>query len=160
MSVQVLLYGKLLGIEEFLLSAEPGAEHGAPQNPSVLVGRSHWITLLSEVLPRALLSEFGLARVLLGSSGGGQFLLVLPSESRATAEEFFERADAQIQEMSGGRLRLVTAVTENLGDWSVVRKRLNEALARRLGADAAALGPDAFRPFAQNGAGASDEYFE
>jgi len=33
---------------------------------------------LSEVLPRALLAELGLSKMLLGSSGGEQFLVVLP----------------------------------------------------------------------------------
>jgi hypothetical protein len=50
MSVQVLLYGKLLGIEEFLFSAAPGASSEA----NLLAGRSHWVTLLSEILPRAV----------------------------------------------------------------------------------------------------------
>ena len=58
----------------------------------LLAGRSQWITLLCEVLPRALLAELGLARILLGSSGGGQFLLVLPDEARVPAEEFLEAA--------------------------------------------------------------------
>ena len=125
MSVQILLYGKLLGIEEFVLSAEEAR---------LLVGRAQWITLLSEVLPRALLAEFGLARILLGSSGGGQFLVVLPGEAKAPAEEFLAAAGREMVETSGGRLKLAWAVTENLGDWSVVRKRLTEALKRKLGA--------------------------
>jgi CRISPR-associated protein Csm1 len=139
MSVQLLLYGKLLGIEEFLLSAGEEAE--------LLAGRSHWITLLGEVLPRALLAEFGLSRILLGSSGGGQFLLVLPSEARAPADEFFTNARRQMEEISGGRLKLVWAVTENLGDWSVVRKRLGEALQRKVGAEASGWPRDAFQAF-------------
>ena len=47
----------------------------------MLAGRSQWITLIGEALPRALLAELGLARILLGSSGGGQFLIVLPGEA-------------------------------------------------------------------------------
>jgi CRISPR-associated protein Csm1 len=136
MSVQILLYGRLLGIEEFLLESANG-------DAEALMGRSHWVTLLSEVLPRALLTEFGLPRVLLGSSGGGQFLLVLPGESRQPAEEFLGAAAQQIAEMSGGRLTLVSAATENLGDWSVVRRRLAEALPRR-----SVAGAEAFAPFA------------
>jgi CRISPR-associated protein Csm1 len=136
MSVQILLCGKLLGIEEFLLSA-----------PDLLAGRSHWITLLSEVLPRALLAEFGLSRLLLGSSGGGQFLLVLPEEARGPAADFLSVAAREMETMSGGRLKLACAVTENLGDWSVVRKRLSEGLQRRMGAEAASWTGDAFAPF-------------
>jgi CRISPR-associated protein Csm1 len=152
MSVQILLYGRLLGIEEFLLG---GATSG---DAELLVGRSHWVTLLGEVLPRALLAEFGLPRVLLGSSGGGQFLLVLPGESKAAAEEFLSTAARQIGEMSGERLRLVSAVTENLGDWSVVRRRLAEALQRQSGA--APPAPDAFVPFTPSAPAAQgDDYF-
>ncbi len=152
MSVQVLLYGKLLGIEEFLLS--PPA-----QEARILAGRCHWISLLTEVLPRALLAEFGLARVLLGSSGGGQFLLVLPSETRGAAEEFLTAANRQIQDMSGGRLKLACAATENLGDWSVVRKRLTEDLQRKLGKHPAGLMPDIFAPFVEPEPASTDDYF-
>jgi CRISPR-associated protein Csm1 len=151
MSVQLLLYGRLLGIEEFLLSA--GGE------PELLAGRSQWITLLSEVLPRALLEEFGLARVLLGSSGGGQFLLVLPGEAREAAGEFLGNARRNMEEISGGQLTLVWAVTENLGDWSVVRKRLGEALHRKLGAEAAGWAPEAFDAFPEQAPARHEDYF-
>jgi CRISPR-associated protein Csm1 len=154
MSVQILLYGKLLGIEEFLFSTASGAASDA----GLLAGRAHWITLLSEILPRALLEEFGLARVLLGSSGGGQFLLVLPEEAKPRAEEFFLAASREMEQMSGGRLRLACAVTENLGDWSVVRKRLMDCLQRKLGTKAG-LGPDAFVPFEPAPPPANDDYF-
>ncbi len=155
MSVQVLLYGKLLGIEEFLFSGSTGGASDA----SLLAGRAHWITLLGEVLPRALLEEFGLARVLLGSSGGGQFLLVLPEEVKTAAEEFFGAASRDMERMSGGRLRLVSAVTENLGDWSVVRKRLVEATERKFGTQPG-LGPDAFVPFEPAPPAGADDYFQ
>jgi CRISPR-associated protein Csm1 len=71
MSEQILLQGKILGIEEFLLSPPGGALPVRSNGEELLAGRSQWITLLCEVLPRALLAEFGLARILLGSSGGG-----------------------------------------------------------------------------------------
>ena len=128
MSEQILLQGKILGIEEFLLSPPGGAVPPRSNGEELLAGRSQWITLLCEVLPRALLAEFGLARILLGSSGGGQFLLVLPGESRGAAEEFLTGAARQLGELSGGYLTLLWSVTENLGDWTVVRKRLNEEL--------------------------------
>src|ERR1022692_1169443 len=128
MSEQILLQGKILGIEEFLLSPPGGAAPARSNGEELLAGRSQWITLLCEVLPRALLAEFGLARILLGSSGGGQFLLVLPGEARGAAQEFLSGAARQLGELSGSYLTLLWSVTENLGDWSVVRKRLNEEL--------------------------------
>jgi CRISPR-associated protein Csm1 len=127
MSVQIFLQGKLLGIEEFLLAP---AEKNSDQ---VFLGRSHWTSLLAEILPRALLAELGLAKILLGSSGGGQFLLVLPQESGEAAEQFLSRAAAEIQQMSAGLLKLVWSITENLGDWSDIRKRLQEQLDRKRG---------------------------
>ncbi|HEX8984192.1 MAG TPA: hypothetical protein VF767_02120, partial [Bryobacteraceae bacterium] len=139
--------------------APAGGGRDRAQESRILAGRSHWVSLLTEVLPRALLAELGLARVLLGSSGGGQFLLVLPSESRATAEEFLEAAGRQIQTMSNGRLKLVFAATENLGDWSVVRKRMAENLQRKLGSHAAGLPADIFAPFSQPEPADHDEYF-
>jgi CRISPR-associated protein Csm1 len=161
MSVQILLYGKLLGIEEFLLSATCSLDggHDPAREARILSGRSHWVSLLSEVLPRALLAELGLARVLLGSSGGGQFLLVLPAEARNTASEFLATAARDLREMSGGLLELVCACTENLGDWSVVRKRLREDLKRKLGAHTTGLSPETFNPFEQPAHPAVDEYF-
>jgi len=127
MSVQIFLQGKLLGIGEFLFAP---AEREADQ---VFTGRSHWISLLSEVLPRALLAELGLSKILLGSSGGGQFLVVLPDESRAAAESFLEAASREIAALSDGALKLLWSVTENLGDWSDVRRRLTEEMNHRRG---------------------------
>ena len=146
MSVQILLYGKLLGIDDFLLAApQTSPDH----DTTLLIGCSHWITLLGEVLPRALLAEFRLARILLGSSGGGQFLVVLPEEIRVPADQFLAAAAADIDETSGGRIKLVWAVTENLGDWSVVRKRLGEDLQRKLAAPAASASPELFAPHSE-----------
>ncbi len=131
MSVQIFLEGKLLGIDEFLLAPASG------DADQVFLGRSHWISLLSEVLPRALLTELGLAKILLGSSGGGQFLLVLPDESRGAAEAFLDAAAAEIGSLSSGVLKLLWSITENLGDWSDVRRRLQEGMERRRGAPGA-----------------------
>src|SRR5579871_2109593 len=110
MSEQILLQGKILGIEEFLLSRPGGAAPVRSNGEELLAGRSQWITLLCEVLPRALLAEFGLARVLLGSSGGGQFLLVLPGEARPAAEDFLAAAASQVAEISGQHLQLLWGV--------------------------------------------------
>jgi CRISPR-associated protein Csm1 len=156
MSAPIFLQGKLLGIEDFLLA--PPRDQGV-SGDALLAGRSHWITLLVEVLPRALLAEFGLARLLLGSSGGGSFLLVLPAESRARADEFFTNTDRRIRERSGGYLRLAWAVTENLGDWTDVRKRLAEDMARRTHTRHEATTADAFVPRASIPDEGFDEYF-
>jgi CRISPR-associated protein Csm1 len=130
MSLQIFLQGKLLGIEDFVLA--PAAD-GEPGGQALLAGRSHWVALLAEVLPRAVLAELGLARILLGTSGGGGFLIVIPAEFREQASGILASASNQILEMSGGRLRLVWAATENLGDWSIVRKRLSDELFRKQG---------------------------
>jgi CRISPR-associated protein Csm1 len=132
MSVQILLQGKLLGVEEFLPSGQPAE--------SLLTGRLRWVSLLSEILPRALIAELGLSRMLLGSSGGEQFLVVLPEEVRPHVEDFLVAARAGIRELSQNRLELLWAITENLGDWTVVRKRLNDEFQRKQGTPLAATG--------------------
>src|SRR5215831_15974926 len=143
MSEQILLQGKFLGIEEFLRSPAGVGEEPA----GLLAGRAQWISLLCEALPRALLAELGLARILLGSSGGAQFLLVLPGEARGPAEQFLSAAAADVDRLSGGHLQLLWGVTENLGDWSVVRKRLRESLDRWRGTPLAGAGREAFEPY-------------
>ncbi len=158
MSVQIFLLGKILGIHDYLLST-PWDSGPDISNDQLLKGRCRWIALLSEVLPRALLAELGLARILLGSSGGGQFLVVLPLEARTDADRFLARASQEIESMSGGALRLVTAVTENLGDWNIVRKRLNDEMQRKRGAPAAGRAPEWFAPFVSAPISPSDEYF-
>jgi CRISPR-associated protein Csm1 len=148
MSVQILLQGKILGTEEFLLE-------GVPEEP-LFVGRLRWLNLLSEILPRALIAELGLSKMLLGSSGGEQFLVVLPQEVRPQAEQFLEAARSEMRGLSQGHLELHWAITENLGDWTVVRKRLNEQFQHAQDTPLAATG---FVP--ANGAGPQDRaYFE
>jgi CRISPR-associated protein Csm1 len=132
MSVQILLQGKLLGVEEFLPSGQPAE--------SLLTGRLRWVSLLSEILPRALIAELGLSKMLLGSSGGEQFLVVLPEEVRSRVEEFLAAARAGIRQLSQNRLEMIWAITENLGDWTVVRKRLNDEFQRKQGTPLAATG--------------------
>ncbi|MDQ6699467.1 MAG: hypothetical protein M3Z36_04710, partial [Acidobacteriota bacterium] len=120
MSDQILLQGKLLGTEEFLISG--------PVRDDDFTARSLWITFVSEVLPRALLAELELAPLLLGSSGGGQFLAVLPGTVRDAAQEFLTTSAKQLADSTQHRVRLIWSFTENLGDWTVVRKRLNDRL--------------------------------
>jgi CRISPR-associated protein Csm1 len=128
MSFQILLQGKITGID--MLLATPASEQDTAGGLTIL-GRARWASLLSEILPRALLAELGLAKILLGMAGGGQFLVVLPNENRSQANEFLEKAAAQVVTMSAGRLSLVWAFTESLGDWSDIRKRLNEEFDRK-----------------------------
>src|SRR5947199_10062393 len=103
MPEQILLQGKILGTEEFLLAGSAEGRSARSAGEDLLAGRSQWITLLCEVLPRALLAELGLARILLGSSGGGQFLLVLPGEGREPADAFLRAAAGATSERSGER---------------------------------------------------------
>jgi CRISPR-associated protein Csm1 len=129
--MQIFLEGKLTGIDECLLA--PASSEQARDAAQVFIGRSHWISVLSAVLPRALLAELGLAKILLGSSGGGRFLMVLPEESREATEQFLTDAASEIAQLSGDSLRLLWSITENLGDWSDIRRRLYAGLERRRG---------------------------
>src|SRR5277367_6436863 len=145
MSLQVFLQAQLIGTESFL----GDSTSGSPADMAELAGRCAWLGLISEVLPLALLRQQSLARILLGSSGGEQFLLVLPDESIPAANQFLTRAREAINDLSGGQLQLVWASTENLGNWQIVRKRLDDALYRQ---SAAPLiehtdGVAAFAPF-------------
>jgi len=66
--------------------------------------------------------------------------VVLPEEVRAQAEEFLVAARAGIRELSGSGVELFWAITENLGDWTVVRRRLNDEFQRKQGTPLAAAG--------------------
>lgn len=127
MSLQVFLQAQLLGTERFL------AFHSSEQDSAVddLMGRCAWLTLIGEVLPRALLSELKLSRMLLGSSSAEQFFLVLAEEDIGRANDFLTRAAEAISALSAGTLRMVWASTENLGAWPVARKRLDDALSAK-----------------------------
>jgi CRISPR-associated protein Csm1 len=159
MPEQILLQGKILGTEEFLLAGAAEGRPGRSAGEELLAGRSQWISLLSEVLPRALLAELGLPRVLLGSSGGGQFLLVLPEPQREPSENFLAAAAAQISDLSGGIVKLVWGVTDNLGDWAVIRRRINDALHVHRNAPLAKAGAAAFQPFTATIRPDADQYF-
>ena len=122
MSFQIFLQGKILGTEAFLVDG------------AAVEGRAAWASLLSEVLPRALLAELGLSPMLLGLSGGPNFLVLIPAEMRAQADDFCRSAALDVVIRSGGALRVIWAATENLGDWSDVRKRLTDELQDAIGA--------------------------
>src|SRR4051794_26324989 len=95
MSLQIFLHGKIPGADEFLHNADVHFE-----------ARAQWVTLLSEVLPRALLAELGLSKMLLGTSGGDQFLLILPQEFGERAAAFCSRISKAIGEITAGVMRL------------------------------------------------------
>jgi len=59
MAEQILLQGKILGTEAFLSAAAAEGRPARSAGEDLLAGRSQWITLMSEVLPRALLAELG-----------------------------------------------------------------------------------------------------
>ncbi|MCP5113080.1 MAG: hypothetical protein GY953_19805, partial [bacterium] len=61
--------------------------------------------------------------------------------------------------LSGGYLRLVWAATENLGDWSIVRRRLSVAMRPEREAPAAGSPADTFEPFAEQEAPDTGGYF-
>jgi len=159
MPEQILLQGKILGTEEFLLAGPAEGRSARSAGEDLLAGRSQWITLLCEVLPRALLAELGLARILLGSSGGGQFLLVLPGEVSEAAENFLSVAASQVADLSSHQAKLVWSVTDNLGDWAVIRKRLNDGLQRKRNAPLGDTGASAFQPFVRANHSDADTYF-
>jgi len=159
MPEQILLQGKILGTEDFLLAGSSEGRSTRSAGEDLLAGRSQWITLLCEVLPRALLAELGLARILLGSSGGGQFLVVLPGEARQAAERFLTGAAEQIGALGGGHVHLIWAVTDNLGDWAVIRKRLNDQLEAQRNAPLGSAPGSAFQPLARGSSSAADAYF-
>jgi CRISPR-associated protein Csm1 len=156
MSLQVFLQAQLLGAEEFLVARSSGHS----ESTADLIGRCAWLSLFCEVLPRALLSELKLSRMLLGSSSAEQFLLVLAEEDIARANEFLSRAANAVVELSDDTLRLVWASTENLGAWPVARKRLDDALLAKNSAPLAANTDSGFfAPLAQLPERDRDSYF-
>ena len=97
--------------------------------------------------------------MLLGSSGGEQFLVVLPIEFRLRPTISLPPPPNTSIVLSGGALKLLWVSTENLGDWSEVRKRLNEAMQSQLGAPAQDAIPDFFAPFVKRNRPKRTEYF-
>ena len=60
-------------------------------------------------------------------------LVLIPAETRTQAEEFCRSAADAVAQRSAGSVRLIWAGTENLGDWSDVRKRLHDELQDAIG---------------------------
>ncbi len=149
MSIQIFVEGKIASKGEFLRPLEG-------RNNSELLGRHLYLSLVGEVIPRALLDHLGLSKMLLGASSGANFLLLLPQEFQSKTEDFLRLAAANIEELTAGELVFNWALTENLGDWSVVRKRLFEEMQRGMGTKAA---PESFLPFAATSSGADRDFF-
>src|SRR5690348_592864 len=156
MSLQVFLQAQLLGTEEFLTS-----QSREQYEDSDLIGRCAWLNLLCEVLPRALLAELRLSRMLLGSSSAEQFLLVLTEEDIARSNELLNHAAVSISRLSDGALKLVWATTENLGAWPVARKRLDDALLAKTSAPLAQETEPSqfFSAFEEDAEDGSESYF-
>lgn len=137
MSIQIFVEAKITPRQDFLRVS-------APEDS---LGRHIYLSLIGEIIPRALLDHLGLSHMLLGSSTGSGFLLLLAEENKASAVAFLQNCAAKLAQLSGHELELSWAITENLGDWSVVRKRLFEEMQRNRGARAEAA---SFEPFAEN----------
>lgn len=149
MSIQIFVEGKIAPKGEFLLPLEG-------RNSAELLGRYLYLSLAGEVIPRALLDHLGLSKMLLGASSGSSFLLLIPQEFQSQVEAFLRLAAANMDELSAGELDFNWAITENLGDWTVVRKRLFEEMQRGMGTKATA---QSFLPVAADSAGADHEFF-
>ncbi|SRR5579884_423164 len=170
MSLQVFLQAQLLGAAKFLTAGQYAQEDGRRESSggnqereseANLAGRCAWLNLFCEVLPRALLTELRLSRMLLGSSSAEQFLLVLAEEEIPRANELLTRVSQSLDELSGGLLQLIWATTENLGAWPVVRKRLDDGLQAKTAAPLAGH-PNAaelFAPVSPAKDSAAGDYF-
>jgi CRISPR-associated protein Csm1 len=167
MSLQVFLQARLLGASEFLsaeVNLHPNSELVNAQSPRAeadVIGRAAWLNLLCEVLPRALLAEARLSRMLLGSSSAEQFLLVLTEEDIPRANELLNGASDALRKLSGDTLQLIWATTENLGAWPVARKRLDDALQAKISTPLAGNSDNAalFAPVDQISTPLAHEYF-
>jgi CRISPR-associated protein Csm1 len=131
MPAQILLQGGFRNTEEFLLSPPADRDNRA------FDARAVWLALVAEIVPRALLAELQLPPLMLGSSGGDRFVVILPDQERAElAGEFLTKISQALSDLSNGKLKLIWSATENLGDWTIVRKRLQDGIAGRTRPDA------------------------
>jgi CRISPR-associated protein Csm1 len=149
MSIQIFVEGKFAPKGEFLRPLEG-------RNHAELLGRHLYLSMVGEVIPRTLLDHLGLSKMLLGASSGSSFLLLLPQEFQAQTEAFLRSAASNINQLSNGELDFNWAITENLGDWSIVRKRLFEEMQRGMGTKAT---PESFIPVSPDSTGADQEFF-
>jgi len=116
---------------------------GTSENSS-FADRSLWVSLLTEVTPRAFLAERGLSPLLAGYTGGGSFLLLLPEPTLAEAESYLGGLRDAIGQATAGELELHWTATENLGAWQHVWKRLSDGMRKKRQAPLGHLGAAAF----------------
>jgi CRISPR-associated protein Csm1 len=169
MSLQVFLQAQLLGATNFLtaehnVQADSERESVAGErlnSEADVIGRCAWLNLFCEVLPRALLAELRLSRMLLGSSSAEQFLLVLAEEDVARANELLNNVARSLRALSGDTLQLIWAATENLGAWPVARKRLDDGLQAKISTPLAGNidSRQLFAPIAESAAPLAQTYF-
>ena len=122
MSVQIFLQGKLLGIDEFLFApAREGPRPGLHRTLALdqPAERSAAARAAGRAGPGENSARIERRRPVSGGPAGG----IAPG-----AEAFLEAAAAEIAALSDGSLKLLWSVTENLGDWSDVRRRLTEQM--------------------------------
>ena len=149
MSEQILLQGKILGTEEFLLAPPGGRTFRALRRRRSCSPAGHNGSLCcakccrAPCWPNSGWRAFCSVRAAAASS-----CWCCRAKRAAPAEEFLSAAARQIGELSGGYVHLALGVTDNLGDWAVIRKRLNEELQRKRHARSPTGGADAFQPFA------------
>lgn len=147
MSAQILLQGSLKGADDFLLAPPADRDNRAFE------ARAIWLVLIGEAVPRALLAELQLPPLMLGSSGGDRFMVILPDQARADAAgQFLIRVSKALAEITASKLSLTWSATENLGDWTIVRKRLQDGMTE--GDRPRAAEPGYFDAFLAQGAGA------
>ena len=134
MSLQVFLQAQLLGAEEFLAAPSiPGQDMRR-----ISSGRSAWLSLICEVLPRALLSELKLSQHAAWFEQCGTVLSGSGAKKKFRARtSFLKQRLKPSGELSHGTLHLHWVSTENLGAWPIARKRLDDALSQELRAAAA-----------------------
>lgn len=137
MSIQIFVEGKLAAQGDFHRPLEGRSE-------GELLGRRLYASMVGELIPRVLLDRLGLSRMLLGAASGNGFLLLLPSEMRASAEAYLTEVQKDLARLTGDQLLFHWAVTENLGEWPVVRRRLFEEMQRNTGTGASM---ESFVPF-------------
>jgi len=80
MSEQILLQGKILGTEEFLVAGHAEGRSARSAGEDLLAGPVTVDHLIVRSASPGVLAELGLARILLGSSGGGQSWWCFPEK--------------------------------------------------------------------------------
>ena len=142
-----LLQGKLLGIDEFLFA--PARERPRPGLHRALALDQPAERSAAARAAGRIGTRQNPARIERRRTISAWFC---PKNRATAAEAFLEAAAAEIAALSDGSLKLLWSVTENLGDWSDVRRRLTEQMDHR-------RGTPGFRSRAEDSDGEAQEYF-